>query len=115
MLLGIIIGICIMSVFGIIGAWAIENDLEGLGILTLGPAAWVSWVGYGILTYILLIIKPKRITKERLEELPHFYKMVGKKWCLCRWYAHKEDHPIRYHIKFLMRVEIIDEPKEFYD
>lgn len=111
MLLGIIIGICVMSILACVGSWAIENDLEGLGIFALGPAAWLSWIGYGIIGYLILIIRPKRITKERLEELPHFYKMIGKNWCLCRWYAHKEDHPIRYHIKFLMRVKIIDKPE----
>ena len=112
MLVGIIIGICIMSVLACIGSWAIENDLEGLGIFVLGPAAWVSWIGYGIIAWAITVFKPHNIRKEDLENLPHFYKMLGKKWCLCRWYGWKDAHPIRYHILFPMRVNIIERPKK---
>ena len=109
MLVGIIIGICVMSMFSVIGSWCIEEDKETLGKILLGPCSWLLVLGSTLGTYIIMLIVPKRIKKEDLENLPHFYKMLGKSWCLCRVYGNRETNPFFYHWLVLMRVEFIED------
>lgn len=109
MLVGIIIGICVMSIFGVIGSWCIEEDKETLGKILLGPCSWLLILGSTLGAYVVMLIVPKKIRKKDLENLPHFYKMLGKSWCLCRVYGHRETNPFFYHWLVLMRVKIIED------